>query len=350
MLKTGFSRPTVADLKNRIKADFLTRLQHDEVLRRSDLDVQATIQAATLNSLYTYIEWTARQILPDTADSDHLDRHGSLWGIRRKPATTAQGIVRVSGSGAVLAQGAELVHNSGRSVVVRENTVLTAPQTEVPIAATEVGSLGNLPSGELLSLVSPVEGVSSTAVIAHLTGGTDPENDDAYRARILDRIQQPPHGGASFDYETWALTLPGVTRVWVLPLYFGVGTVGVTFVMDDRDRIIPESSDVERVQTHIDAVRPVTADVIVFAPKPMPLDITITVQPSRGDIQSAITEEITDFLRREAVPGGVVYVSRLREAISLAAGEFSHTLISPADNITSERGHIAVLGTVQWTA
>ncbi|XIX49979.1 baseplate J/gp47 family protein [Escherichia coli] len=58
----------------------------------------------------------------------------------------------------------------------------------------------------------------------------------------------PPFGGNQFDYVRWsalmsaALPVPGVFRTWK-----GGGTVGVTFVMDNRSNIFPQPADVERV-------------------------------------------------------------------------------------------------------
>ena len=65
-----------------------------------------------------------------------------------------------------------------------------------------------------------------------MTGGVEAENDDDLRARILQRIQNPPMGGAQADYVTWALAVPGVTRAWAAPEQ-GIGTITVRFLMDE---------------------------------------------------------------------------------------------------------------------
>lgn len=350
MPDTGFARPSLADLKARIKADLLARLRQEEVLRRSDLEVQATVQAAAVNSLYAFVDWVARQILPDTADAEQLDRHGSIWGVQRKAASKATGTVIFTTSvGAVIPAGAELTHAAGQSYVTTASATATGATTVVAVAAVDAGAAGNLAVGEALALVSPITGVQSTATTGEIASGADVESDDAYRARILARIQQPPHGGADFDYLTWALEVDGVTRAWVLPLHFGIGTVGVTFVMDGRADIIPLVADVAEVQAYIDSLRPVTADAQVFAPSPVPLDLTISISPDTADVRAAIEAEVVDFLRREAEPGGTIRLSRLREAISLAAGEFSHDLTSPTADLTHATGDLAVPGTITWS-
>lgn len=77
MSETGFARPTLPTLIEQVRADLLARLNQDEVLRRSDLEVQARVQAAALHSLYGFIDYVARQILPPTSDADMLERHAA---------------------------------------------------------------------------------------------------------------------------------------------------------------------------------------------------------------------------------------------------------------------------------
>jgi phage terminase large subunit-like protein len=81
------------------------------------------------------------------------------------------------------------------------------------------------------------------------------------------------------------------------------------------------------------------------------------IQTHEGDWidHGRVEAQIREWMARYNVQAVVFdqFAAARQMSVSLnedAAGEFSHTLVSPADNITSERGHIAVLGTVQWTA
>ena len=64
-------------------------------------------------------------------------------------------------------------------------------------------------------------------------------------------LRYPPFGGNQFDYVRWAREVSGVTRAWCFPTWKGGGTVGVTFVMDNRSNIFPQPADVERVADYI---------------------------------------------------------------------------------------------------
>lgn len=348
-----FSRPTLTDLVNRTLADTASRLSAEELLRRADAEVSARVMAGTAHGLYGYIDYLSRQFLPDLADTDWLDRHASLWLTEgRKPAAAATGAVTFAGvTGSTVPSGTLLTTPGGVQVTTTEEVTLASGTATADAVAVIAGSAGNLLAGAPLSLVSPVTGVQSSAVVAAggLTGGADIEDDEALRARVLSRIQQPPHGGAKFDYVTWALQVPGVTRAWCSPLELGAGTVTVRFVRDDDASIIPDAGEVTTVQDHIDALRPVTAAVTVVAPVAVPLNLTITgLAPDTAAVRAAIAAEIADLLRREAEPGGTILLSHLREAISIAAGEADHALTVPAANVTHAAGEMAVLGAITW--
>jgi uncharacterized phage protein gp47/JayE len=219
----------------------------------------------------------------------------------------------------------------------------------VSIEAIVAGADSNAPEGTQLKLLSPVVGVQSTAVTGELAGGADTELDDDLRSRLLTRIRQAPHGGADFDYVEWALDVAGVSRAWAYPRELGAGTVTVRFMTDGLTADgIPSAESVTAVQSYIDNVRPVTADVTVIAPVPVAMNPTINLNPNSAAVQAAVKAELSDLLKREAVPGATILVSHLREAISIAMGETDHVLVSPTADVDHTTGQIPVLGTITW--
>lgn len=351
----AFSRPTLSELIERTLADMSSRVVGavGAVLRRSMLGVIARVIAGASHQLHGHLDWVSRQILPDTADDEELDRHGSLWGVTRKAADYAAGNVTFTGTnGSTIPALTVLQRSDGVEFTTDAEGTISGGTATVAVTCSTAGTTGNTDASTTLSLLSPVSGVNSSATVAvgGLTGGDDTESDDDYRARIAARIQQPPHGGADFDYVTWAKEVAGVTRAWCYPQYLGPGTVGVTFVRDDdTGSIIPDTNEVQEVQDYIDELRPVTADVTVFAPTPVELDMTIAISPNTAAVQAAITAEIEDLLLREAEPGGTILLSHLREAVSIAAGEYDHDLTVPAADVTHSTGELAVLGTITFS-
>lgn len=348
----SYSRPTLRTLIDRVIADINARLPDaDARLAFSNLNVLAYVNAGTAHGIYGFIDWLSRQIIIDTAEVEFLDRWAGIWGVERKAAAPATGNVTFTGTnGSTIAIGTLAQRADGVQYQTTALGTISGGSTTVAVVAVEGGAASNAVAGVALSLVSPVTGVNGSATVASgdLTGGSDRETDDALRDRLLARIHQPPHGGAANDYEAWALEVAGVTRAWVYPAELGLGTVTVRFVRDDDASIIPDAAEVAAVQAHIDALRPVTAQVTVVAPVAVPLNFTIQLTPNTATVRAAVQAELEDLIKRESEPGGAILLSHIREAISIAAGETNSIVTVPAADVTHTTGQMATMGTITW--
>lgn len=349
----SFIRPTLSQLVERVRSDIETRMPGaDSRLRHSLLDVLARVEAGAVAGLYGYLDYLARMLMPDTAEAEYLARWASIWGVRRKAAIAAEATVTVTGTnGSVIAAGVQLARSDGALYEVSAAATVSAGTAAVSVTAIEAGAAGDLLPGTELTFTSPVAGVNAAAVVASAeVAGAAEEADESLLARLLSRIQTPPQGGAANDYVAWALAQPGVTRAWVYPGWMGTGTVGLTFVMDGRENILPLSEDVTAVQTALDLLRPVTAELVVFAPAAEAIDFVVRLIPDTVATRAAVEAELTDFFARDAEPGGTIYRSRASEAISLAEGEFRHAIDLPERDYTAAAGAMPMLGTVTFAA
>lgn len=348
----AFDKPSLLDLVNQARADFLSRASVDDPLRRSDIEVHARVAAGLVQGLYGYADWMARQILPDTADTDILDRWASIWlEVPRKPAAAAMGVVTLTvQAGAVVLEGAQVRALDGQVYQLTADAVGTVPTLSAPVAAVVPGAAGNREAGQVMTLVSPISGVQSTVTAGAMSGGADVESDDDLRARLLSAIRSPAQGGSATDYVAWALEVPGVTRAWCFPGELGPRSVVVRFVRDDdASGILPDAGELAAVQAHIDAVRPVTDQVTVVAPTLVPVAFSISgLSPNTAAVQAAVAAELSDLFAREARPGGGILISHVRAAISTAAGEDDYTLVSPTANLSATTGQMLTLGAITW--
>lgn len=348
-----FTRPTLLELIARAEADIESRLPGtDAKLRRSNLNVLARAHSGAAHGLYGYLAWAALQVLPDTAEAEVLDRHARLWlSTPRIPAAYAVGQVTATGvNGTVIPAGTVFKRADGAEYESDAEATIVAGTATVAVTAVEAGQAGNAVAATTLALTTPIAGLTSTVTVTAgaLTGGADVEDDDSLRDRVVARMHQAPHGGADFDYPTWAREVAGVTRAWVYPLELGAGTVTVRFVRDDDATPIPDAAEVAAVQAYIDARRPVTADVSVVAPIADPLDFTIQLSPDTAATRAAVEAELRDLLKREAEPGGTILLSHVREAISIAAGETDHVMTAPVADVAHATGHMATFGVITW--
>lgn len=348
----AWTRPTLTELITRIEADYVSRLTGGgTLLRRSVAKVLARVNAGAIHLAYGFGEYWARQVIPDTAEKENLDRWAKIWGIARKAATYTTFNAVFAGTDATLIPiGTELTRADGQLYVTTANGTIAAGTATIPCTASAAGAASGLDGGEVLSMSSPIAGINSQPTVSGtgIVDGSDQEDDESLLDRLLTRIQTPPHGGNAQDYVTWAKEVAGVTRAWAYPNHLGDGTVGLAFVRDDDSgSIIPDSGEVDAVQDYIDERRPVTADLTVFAPVAVPLAFTIT-GIADATIRAAVQAELEDLIRREAEPGGTIYLSRIREAISKAEGEFDHGLTLPAANVTTTTGQITTMGAITW--
>lgn len=340
----AYERPTLRELIERTRADTQSRLTDDELLRRSDALVYARVLAGVSHELHGHLQWLSQQVVYDTAEAEFLARWASLWGISRKPAEAASGTVTATGSGTVLV-GTVYRRADGAEFVVTASTVVPG---SVPLEAVVAGAAGNTAAGTQLTLLTPIPGVDTVATVEELVNGSDIEGDEALRARFLARIRKPPNGGSADDYIAWALEVPGVTRAWVFPAELGLGTVTVRFVRDGDTPIIPDAGEVATVQAHLDDVRPVTAQVHVFAPTAVPLNFSIDLTPDTPEVRAAVQASLEDLLMREAAPGATILLSHIREAVSVAAGETDNVVSVPAANVTHTSAQMATMGVITW--
>ncbi len=371
----AFIRPTRAEIIDRIRADMVTEGLSAAGLRRSVEGVLAWVLGTALHLAYGFLDWIWRQRFVTLADAEFLEiLHGGPWGVARKAATYAGGPATIPGiNGSIMLPGMLVRRADGVDYQITAEAVAAGGVASVTLAALLPGAAGNAAAGTPLSLVSPVAGFQSAGSVAApgLTGGADQEDPESYRARILRRMQEPPHGGAGADYVTWALEVPGVTRAWVYPEAMGPGTVTVRFMMDEvraSQNGIPQGAfdpgtgtyagDLAAVYGYIDERdadgnsirRPTTAELFVVAPIPVPLEIEISgLNPATQAVRDAVEAEIRDLLRREAKPGITILLSHIREAISIAAGENDHALVQPAANVAHGIGEIAVPGEITWS-
>jgi uncharacterized phage protein gp47/JayE len=368
-----WSTPTLRDVRSLVRDAVAASLPGaDANVPNSLLRVMSDNQGALCHLTLQYVDWLSLQLLPDTAETEWLDRHGNIWLVNadgstgRKMATLATGTASFYGlingivipigtqlqSGVGMPPGSDSPNQSVTFETLEDITTSAAASVIGDIRALDPGSLGNLPDGSSLTINPMIAGVSSVANVVHLTGGTDTETDDQLRMRILQRIRNPQMGGSVADYEAWALAVPGVTRAWAAPEQ-GTGTITVRFLMDDlraADDGWPTPEDVQTVATYIDSKRPVTVkDCYVVAPIKQFIDITIAnLVPDTAEVQVEIEASVQQMLLQMAAPGQTIYAAWVSYAIMNAPSVQSFNLVTTADYVMPNLGSMAVLDTILY--
>lgn len=363
----AFVRPLITEVLSRIQGDLESRLPGTSArLPVSLTGILARMEAGAAHELYGALDWLSKNLLPDTSDPDILARWAAIYGVPRLQPAVAVGQVTFTGTDAAVVPAATLLQNSSGIQYALDADVTIAVGTGTgSITAGEAGAAGNQLEGATLTLVSPVAGIDSTITVATggLAGGTDIEALDAWSARLISRIQQPPQGGTIGDYERWAKEASAaVTNAWVTAHESGeIGVVTVriaTYGDPAGDLPVAESPLLSLVYDYIDQRRPVAGGLQVFAPVAQPVDMTLAIKPDTSAVRAAAEEALSDLFHREARPGafvpgegdllGTIPLTHVHEALSLVDDETDHQIQVIGVLAPASAGHMLTLGTITW--
>jgi uncharacterized phage protein gp47/JayE len=347
-------------VRESVRGEVTASLGRATFVGNSVLRVMADATAALTHLTLRYIDWLALQFLPDTAETEWIDRHGAIWlsnadgTFGRKNATLAEGTALVTGvPGAFISAATQLDSGEITYETLLEAEVGTVA-TSISIRALTPGVVGNLDNGTPLHFVNVLANVDDPAYVFKLTGGTDDETDEELRLRVLQRIRETPMGGDAQDYVRWALAVPGVTRAWCYPLEMGIGTVTVRFMMDDLrqdDNLgFPLPEDVTAVETYVNTQRPVAVkDIFIVAPLKQFMEVVIVdLVPDTSSIREEIEDSLKRMLIEVAKPGQTIYSVWKTYAVMGTSDVVSFRLYNDEDEVMESPGHMAVLGTVLW--
>jgi uncharacterized phage protein gp47/JayE len=327
--------------------------------------------AEVVAELYAYAAEMLKQGFLDTATGFWLDRKAKEYGLARKPAVQAEGVVVYSrklpkNTNIPIPQDSIVTtpkDQAGKEYryFTTQAAVLQAGQTsvEIPVIAEVAGTAYNVGPGSITKMKTFINGIDAVANPTDWlsTVGVDEESDAALRQRCFLAWEELSQGGTAAAYVSWALSVPGVKSAFVddtLPR--GEGTLDV-YIMGEAG--LPDPALVQAVQEVVDQNRPITADALVLAPDPVVIDLAASVTPRAGYDPVAMDTEIR---RRLAVffgdiddpslpfiPLGVgkdVMISRLLAVVMGVPGVYSIDGSAPPGNVIIAPNQVPELGTI----
>jgi len=316
--------------------------------------------AQIMRAGYLRLGYIHEQSFVTTAREEYLDWHGiQAGGLSRSPATYAQGaVVATTVAGTVIPEGTELTRFDNVKFVTISTTTAVTTSTTFQVKSEIVGELPNTDPGATLTVSLPITGLGTCIVgSGGIIGGRPSESDESFRQRILFHKQNPPHGGSPAEYVEWAQTKAGVTRVFVKRATPQAGSVTIYFMQDSIGDGLPNAADVDSMQAILDSLAPSDADVIVAAPTPSSINVTISgLIPDTPSMRDSVMAELKAMFMRRAEPASIteptVFARAwLDEAISMAPGWSRHLITVPPGDVTvSTPGAIPMLGTVTFMA
>lgn len=342
--------------------------------------------ARELTVLYAQMDEAYRRAFLDTASGVALDNVIALVGVVRNPAQPATGTVRFSRRSAsadrvVVDTGTILEDSAGRRFATTSEAVIDAAETsgDATVAAVEAGPDGNVNAGTVEVMPTPPPGVDAVTNPLPITGGAEPEGDDAVRERarhaleragnatvaaleftvrdvdgvedvtVIDRTVEPdlplgevrvryssaagsPERLAEIDDEVAAaLEATRAAGVLVLPERVRLVTVSGRLV------VVPARSGAQpAAATYLDAVRAELRDLVIGAPLSLGRVAALAYQvPGLAELAEA---QLT-FVRQPPAPPGVELegdvgdLLPVSQAEKVAAGDLAAVVVTAVDAV-----------------
>lgn len=287
-----------------------------------DLAVRLYAAAAQLETLYQYADWSRRQAFPQTADGIYLDYHGQMRNLTRAEASCAGGRVLIQLHEAQTeelvfpAQMSLISDNNVRFALLREYR-LAAGLTSVSadVTALDPGPQGNLAAGTRLCFSAGPACVESVTASAAFRGGADPEDDEAFRARLLESYRPGANGANMAYYCERALTVDGIAACRALPA--GDGPLSVVLVVAAQNGM-PTAQQLNNVSALFASRMELGMTLRINAPQQVLLQAEITIRCTDGvsfaEAEAAVRQTVTDYFTGKLL-GKPVYESALSHTI-----------------------------------
>lgn len=195
----------------------------------------------------------------------------------------------------------------------------TAEQVDVAAASVDVGALQNVAAGQITSIVDAVSGLASVTNPSSFSGGSDPEDIETYRSKLLDFIRNPKSGSPA-DLQAWAEAIDGVDQATVFSNNnMGVAANGhATIRVSGPNGATPSAAVQQAVYDDIYArdLAGITLHVTTFTPKSINVTVTVTLASGYvlADVSASVQQAIMDYINSVSV-NGTVYEAGVKDAV-----------------------------------
>lgn len=226
----------------------------------------------------------AKALMPDTAEGTDLERIAAINALFLKPAGGSSGGIDFSltvSTPVLVAQGAQLLDVNGQSYAVLIGGAYSDGD-RIPIQALSSGQSTNLPEGSVLKWVAPPAFASSIVSVSTggLTGGTDAEDIEGLRSRLLALYRDPPGGGNAAQLASWAEgASSAVQNGFVYACNNGGATAGVCVVRaptsTDRNRDVDPVLLSTVIAPYLVSQVPEWVSLTVTTPTNQPVEVSI---------------------------------------------------------------------------
>jgi uncharacterized phage protein gp47/JayE len=315
----SYQRPTLPEIIKNIEADIYARFQNEASTARFSVNkVLARVVGGACHLLYGKIQLAMKQLLPDTCDEYFLKRWAQMYSIQQKAANKSFGTAVFEGKEGTVVPLYSQWQTADHFVfqTTEKGTINPDGKVEVSICAMQPGARGNLKEGTQLVAVTPIVAIRMATLGCNGThSGSDIEDIEKFRERLLFRISNPVCAGTAEDYKNWMLEVEGVTRAYCYSCYPEKGSIGLAFLRDNDDEQIPNQEQNDRMKNTILSKCPITAEIVMVTLEKIPMNFHFYIAEDNLQIKQQCTKIIQQVIREISAPSFTIERYQIEEAL-----------------------------------
>lgn len=270
----------------------------------SDTAIKFKVIATEILRLYEKINFCKKQMFPNTADGEYLERHGAIRGIYKKCASKSKGqvifkcksaspndILIPKGTLCTSSKGSSLVYETVCDVTLNKDSLYTIADVE----STVVGSHTNIAPHYIDVLITPISGISSIDNNQKTAGGADEETDDMFRKRVIEAFSRISNGANLNYYEQYAKSKPDI---WYAKARFIPNKSNeLELFVENRTHTL-SNAVLENFKEDIESIRTLGTKVTVKRPAQKEIPINVTARVLNMSNEDTYRSEIQEVLER----------------------------------------------------
>lgn len=325
----AFKIPTFAQVKKIIvqEVQSLTGLTvHDD----HDAAIRADGTASAIDGLYSHQSYIQKQLFIATADEPFLYIHATELGLPRLGGTLASGTVTaLSNVEITLTAGSKLTDGKSHYWLVTADTMVNEnTPTIVNIVAEQIGASWN--ANGLLYWLNPKAGLSGMVTEVSVGDGSDQEELEAWRARLLERKQLGLSRDREADLVGFMKGVTGVKHAYVYPKRRGLGSMDVAITAVGNPPTLPTSVLIATAQTALDEYAGFWADCRVYSPTEQLVNVQAIITGSSVNL-TAVRQVIRDYFAELSPAAPYQHAILSSRIINLA--NVSDVALTPSANV-----------------
>lgn len=219
LTENGFIAPTYEEVLDSVEDDFISKFGDDIVLTsNSNFGIIARLIAWRETLMIQELQQNYYAAFISTATDTSLDRVGSNMDVGRKVAQPAFATIEVTTDGQYLIETGETFETDDGYVFDLIKDITTTQQPDGTwkgtgiVQSEENGSMNNVAANKITMESNPDDNVLSITNPEPAGGGQDYEDDETYRARLLEENAAKP-GPTAWGMKSALMELPGVRDV-----------------------------------------------------------------------------------------------------------------------------------------